>query len=343
MFSASVAAKYDLNVAAFLENIKFWTIKNIGNDKNYIDGHYWTYNSRKAFALQFSYFTEKQIRTIISKCLKEGILIKGNYNQNQYDRTNWYALTKKGCELFPDLMVIIAQQNVVIGQPEKVDDLGPNGPMIRPSGANDMAQEGQGTHYLYTYTTTDVTNTYIVQNDKNTVDNFHEHQPKLRSDERVCDNDLDIWFSQFWSAYPKKMSKKPAKQKFFSIVKKQKDQYDFVQMLIKDVKRRLQTEWKGKDKQYIPNAARYINEERWEDEVIPVSNNSSKQSKSKSKEPLNHYRGGWANLPRDEFGNLIREEEGGNIYDAEYTTMGESYGQIVLQADDDETSLQTSD
>ncbi len=102
-FSVEIATQFGINVAIFLENIQFWTHKNIANEKNYYEGRYWTYNTVKAFAVLFPYWTERQVRSTIEKCVLEGLLISGNYNKSAYDQTKWYALTEIGLSFFPAL------------------------------------------------------------------------------------------------------------------------------------------------------------------------------------------------------------------------------------------------
>ena len=64
----------------------------IGQGKqNVRDGHVWTYNSRTAFGRLFPYLTQSQIKTAISKLVDTGLLLKGEYNVANYDKTNWYS------------------------------------------------------------------------------------------------------------------------------------------------------------------------------------------------------------------------------------------------------------
>ena len=79
-----------------LQNIWHWVQKNEANGTNFYDGTYWTYNSTKAFTLQFPYLSQKQITTALQKLRDEGIIQTGNYNAVKYDRTLWYAITEKG-------------------------------------------------------------------------------------------------------------------------------------------------------------------------------------------------------------------------------------------------------
>jgi hypothetical protein len=94
-FNIEDAKTYGVNCAVILENIRFWVAKNKANDKHNYDGKYWTYNSIKAFHELFPYLTERQIRTALDKLVEVGIVQKGNYNQNPYDRTSWYSTEVK--------------------------------------------------------------------------------------------------------------------------------------------------------------------------------------------------------------------------------------------------------
>ena len=86
-FDVDVAALYGVNAAILLQNIYYWCEHNRLNEKHYYDGEYWTYNSRKAFAEQFPYMGDKQIRSALGKLKDEGLIITGCYNNSSYDRT----------------------------------------------------------------------------------------------------------------------------------------------------------------------------------------------------------------------------------------------------------------
>ena len=95
-FNIFIAERYGIPSAVLLKNIYFWIEKNRANETNYYDGYYWTYNSRKAFAELFPYLNPRQIDYALQKLIDDGVLITGNYNKVAYDRTLWYAITKKG-------------------------------------------------------------------------------------------------------------------------------------------------------------------------------------------------------------------------------------------------------
>lgn len=95
-FNVEVAKKYGVNAAVLLNNLNFWIAKNKANNTNYYDGYYWTYNSKNAFAELFPYMNARQIDYALKKLIDDGAVITGNYNKVAYDRTLWYAITKKG-------------------------------------------------------------------------------------------------------------------------------------------------------------------------------------------------------------------------------------------------------
>lgn len=90
-FDIETAKEYGVNEAILITNLQFWIKKNQANEKNYYEGHYWTYNSIKAWQKLFPFWTEKTIRTILNHLIEKGVIITGNYNQSKYDRTLWYA------------------------------------------------------------------------------------------------------------------------------------------------------------------------------------------------------------------------------------------------------------
>lgn len=95
IFDIDVAQLVGLNAAAILENIAHWCEHNAANNANLHDGHYWTYNSTKAFSELFPYMTINVIRTSLKKLKDNGLILTGNYNKSAYDRTMWYTLTEK--------------------------------------------------------------------------------------------------------------------------------------------------------------------------------------------------------------------------------------------------------
>ena len=95
-FDTEIAKQYDIVTAILLDNFYFWIKQNEVNERNFKDGRYWTYNSKKAIAEWFPYLNERQLDYALKKMVEQGLIIKGNYNENKYDRTLWYAITDFG-------------------------------------------------------------------------------------------------------------------------------------------------------------------------------------------------------------------------------------------------------
>lgn len=106
-FDIEIAKEYGLYEAILLNNIYYWIEKNKANNTHFYDGYYWTYNSIKAFIELFPYLTKRKIETALNNLKECGLIIVGNYNTNQYDRTNWYALTEKGNAIFKNVKSIL--------------------------------------------------------------------------------------------------------------------------------------------------------------------------------------------------------------------------------------------
>lgn len=122
-FDPKIAEMVGIAPAVIYQNIVWWIAKNEANEQNFYDGHYWTYNSVKAFSTLFPYLTEKQIRTSLDKLVECGLIVTGNYNASAYDRTKWFRLSKQ------------------IHLPQKANQLDPQGepiPDIKPHNKPDV-------------------------------------------------------------------------------------------------------------------------------------------------------------------------------------------------------------
>ena len=90
-FDTEHAKKYGVDEAILIQNFAFWIAKNKANNRHEHEDRTWTYNSYKAFAELFEFWSEGQIRTRIESLIDQGVIIKGNFSKNTYDRTTWYA------------------------------------------------------------------------------------------------------------------------------------------------------------------------------------------------------------------------------------------------------------
>lgn len=99
-FNIHIAKRYGINEAIMVSNFQYWIAKNKANEKHQYDGRTWTYNSVKAFEELFPYLTSSQIRRCLESLVEQGVLLKGDYNKNRYDRTSWFAFLDESAFLY---------------------------------------------------------------------------------------------------------------------------------------------------------------------------------------------------------------------------------------------------
>lgn len=91
-FDIEIANKYGVDEAIIYNHLVFWITKNKANKKNFFDGYHWTYCTAKAFSEIFTYWSQRKISRILNSLISKGLVLKGNYNKINYDRTSWYAV-----------------------------------------------------------------------------------------------------------------------------------------------------------------------------------------------------------------------------------------------------------
>ncbi|MBE3122881.1 MAG: hypothetical protein IMZ58_11845 [Thermoplasmata archaeon] len=126
------AKQYGFEEAALLWWIVHWIKRSAANGKNIHDGSVWIYNSRRAWAELFPCWSEKQIYRILNNLIENGVIQKREYNQNKYDRTNWFSLINGG------LFGVILKCETEVG----ISTV-PNGTMECPEQDNQLSQTGQ--------------------------------------------------------------------------------------------------------------------------------------------------------------------------------------------------------
>jgi len=92
VFNVDEAVFLGLEKSIIMSNFRFWLEKNKANGKNLYEDHYWTYNSSKALASIFPYWSQQKIARLIRELESDGYLISSNFNKAGYDRTKWYSM-----------------------------------------------------------------------------------------------------------------------------------------------------------------------------------------------------------------------------------------------------------
>ena len=63
------------------------------------DGKTWCRCSMLMMTAFFPFMTKKMIRGALDELVKQNIIKKGCFNENKFDRTNWYTFTDYGSHL----------------------------------------------------------------------------------------------------------------------------------------------------------------------------------------------------------------------------------------------------
>lgn len=81
--------------AIIVQQIHYWLqIKRKAKDtRSFKEGHWWVYNSFREWHKQFIWISERTIQRHFKDLVAQGIIIVGNFNNQNYDRTNWYTLS----------------------------------------------------------------------------------------------------------------------------------------------------------------------------------------------------------------------------------------------------------
>lgn len=128
-FNVEVARRIGVNCAIVFQHIHYWCVQNKKGGRNAIeyeftddsDGgekkvkrlFFWTFNSVREYQETFPYFTYDQIRRILEKLQKEGLLFSGVFNEIGYDRTKWYTVSPKGVNLLRDCLAAGVEETSV--------------------------------------------------------------------------------------------------------------------------------------------------------------------------------------------------------------------------------------
>lgn len=88
----TLATLIGLNESIVLQQVHYWLKIKEKGQQDYIDGHYWVYNTYEQWQEQFPFFSLRTLRRVFTSLEKRGLLIAGNYNKAGFDKTKWYSI-----------------------------------------------------------------------------------------------------------------------------------------------------------------------------------------------------------------------------------------------------------
>lgn len=90
--NSQLAELIGLESALILHQIHYWVNINRSAKKNYRDGYYWTYNTFQKWQKEFPFWSLSTIKRIVKNLESQKLIIVGNFNLSNIDRTKWYRV-----------------------------------------------------------------------------------------------------------------------------------------------------------------------------------------------------------------------------------------------------------
>lgn len=94
-FDTGYAMEYGVEEAIMIKNFQFFITANANRGHNFFEGRFWTYDRLDDFVAHFPYWTKKIVRRILKSLVKQGVIIKGEFNENWSNRTQWFAFREQ--------------------------------------------------------------------------------------------------------------------------------------------------------------------------------------------------------------------------------------------------------
>ena len=246
-FDVDIAKEYGILEAILLNNIWYWIEKNKANEVNFYDGFYWTYNSTRAFNQLFPYVSQRQIQNALKKLKEQELIQTGNYNKIAYDRTLWYAFTKKGeCIMQKCKMDYADLLNGIDKNAQPIPNNKPNSKqyIFIPSDEGALF-DPEDTTTITMPTPAEHTNSKGARN------------------KNVTSEQVEEWFEDLWLMYERKGSKANAKKEFAKLTEEE------VELMRLHIPAYIQSR---PERQYRQDFERYIKHKTFNSVVYSKSN-----------------------------------------------------------------------
>ena len=247
-----VAERYGLEEAIFLHALMFWYRTNRGNNQNFHDGRWWTYNSVKAFEEIFPWWTAGQIRRVIARCREKGAMLTGSFAEDRRDRTAWYTPSDELFMLYGENVNCICTNQQMQTQEPTSSDAEIDKCNIR----NTWGNHGETDMTPYSPPTGEVAPAQSDPGDK------PSSKPHRSRQKKSVPTHAPERFEQFWQAYPGGESRLKAVEEWDKLAASPELLTEMARALKHQKASRMWQDGVG-----IPHAFRWLRDRRWTDKL----------------------------------------------------------------------------
>src|SRR5699024_3228250 len=94
-----------LNKAIVINQINYWNGKNENKNRNFFDGHFWSYNSYAGWSkTNFPFWSPTTVKRIFNSLENYGIIISCKNNRLKIDNTKWYRINYERLQEIIDIV-----------------------------------------------------------------------------------------------------------------------------------------------------------------------------------------------------------------------------------------------
>jgi len=253
----SLACEVGLNEAIILQQIHYWI--NPKHNKNFIEGRYWVYKTYEEWLVEFPFWSESTVKRTLSSLKEAGFIECSFHSEDKRDRTVWYTINYDATN--------------ASGQNDPIP-LGQNDPMegVKMTRCNKEQR-------LHTEITTEnKTNArevagVLVENPEVVL----EYQVGFPDNQK--NRNFEMAFAMFWELYPSKKARQGAKAAFL-----RGKCHLYLPEILKSLHAQI-LEFSQKQELGLfcpewPHPTTWINQRRWEDEVVDRNTLVQKAAKS---------------------------------------------------------------
>ena len=87
-----LATLIGLNESIVLQQVHYWLKSKEQRQQDFIDGHYWVYNTYEQWQEQFPFWSIRTLKRIFTSLENSGFLLSANHNKTGFDKTKWYSI-----------------------------------------------------------------------------------------------------------------------------------------------------------------------------------------------------------------------------------------------------------